>query len=57
MLKKLAIILNKLGDSLRLDLQLPEGSWRKFRSLANWVLRLARIGIAPPEEFPPASCT
>jgi hypothetical protein len=49
--------LNKLLGSLRLSFYLPEGSWVQPRSLANWVLRCARIGIAPPEEFCPRSCT
>jgi hypothetical protein len=47
----------KLHDSLRLNLQLPEGGWLQIRSLANGVLRLARIGIAPPVYLMPESCT
>jgi hypothetical protein len=36
MLEQLAIILNQLGDSLRLNLQLPEGGCFKLRSPARY---------------------
>ena len=57
MLKKLARLTFKLADFLRLNLQPPEGGWVQIRSLANGVLRLARIGIAPPVYFIPGFCT
>jgi hypothetical protein len=57
MLVQLAIILNKLEDALRLGLQPPEGGCRKLRSPARWSKTPWTRGIAPPEEFPPASCT
>ena len=46
-----------LANALRLNYQPPEGSWRKYRSLARWSKYPLARGIAPPEEFPPASCT
>ena len=57
MLEKLADLAFKLADGLRLNLQLPEGSWVQFRSPARWSKTPCSRGMAPPEYFSAGSCT
>jgi hypothetical protein len=57
MLEQLAIILNQLGGSLRLNLQLPEGGCFKLRSPARWLGWRPPDALAPQVEFKTRSCT
>jgi hypothetical protein len=58
MLIKLATILNKLGDSLRLGCCPPGVRCLQPRSPARWLGRCCSPdGIAPPEELNPRFCT